>query len=48
MTLYLAVFFLGVTVDLLVIRHLYRRVRAAIRSRRPVRNLRGRVGEYRL
>ena len=50
MTVYVAavLFVFGVTVDLLVLRALYRRVRSAIRCRRPVKGLVGRIGEYRL
>lgn len=48
MTVYVAagLFGLGVLVDLAVLRIFYRRVRAAIRCRRPVHDLRRRIGEY--
>ena len=48
MTVYVAavLFVFGVTVDLIVLRALYRRVRSAIRCRRPVRDLPGRIRDY--
>jgi membrane protein implicated in regulation of membrane protease activity len=48
LTVALVLFAFGVTVDIIVARTFYRRVRSYLRARRPVDGLVGRIGEYRL